>query len=84
MGRVDGKVVLISGVARGQGRSHACMPPAEGADIIGIDLCDDIETNHFGWLVAQISTRRLDWWKSRAARRSWPWQTCAIERRWNQ
>ena len=47
MGRVDGKVVLISGVARGQGRSHACMLAAEGADIIGIDLCDDIETNHY-------------------------------------
>jgi SDR family mycofactocin-dependent oxidoreductase len=47
MGRVDGKVVLISGVARGQGRSHACMLAAEGADIIGVDLCDDIETNHY-------------------------------------
>jgi NAD(P)-dependent dehydrogenase (short-subunit alcohol dehydrogenase family) len=47
MGRVDGKVVLISGAARGQGRSHARLLAAEGADIIAIDLCADIETNEY-------------------------------------
>ena len=43
-GRVAGKVALISGAARGQGRSHARLLAAEGADIIAVDLCDDIET----------------------------------------
>ena len=43
MGRVTGKVALISGAARGQGRSHARMLAAEGADIIAVDICEDIE-----------------------------------------
>jgi SDR family mycofactocin-dependent oxidoreductase len=41
MGRVEGKVALISGVARGQGRSHAVRLAEEGADIIGFDICAD-------------------------------------------
>ncbi len=47
MGRVTGKVAVISGAARGQGRSHARMLAAEGADIIAVDLCADIETNEY-------------------------------------
>ncbi len=47
MGGVTGKVALISGAARGQGRSHARMLAAEGADIIAVDLCADIETNEY-------------------------------------
>jgi SDR family mycofactocin-dependent oxidoreductase len=47
MGRVDGKVAIISGAARGQGRSHARLLAAEGADIIAIDICADIETNDY-------------------------------------
>jgi SDR family mycofactocin-dependent oxidoreductase len=47
MGRVDGKVALISGAARGQGRSHAQLLAAEGADIIAVDICADIPTNEY-------------------------------------
>jgi SDR family mycofactocin-dependent oxidoreductase len=47
MGRVTGKVALISGAARGQGRSHARLLAAEGADIIAVDICADIETNEY-------------------------------------
>ncbi|RYE40402.1 MAG: NAD(P)-dependent oxidoreductase [Hyphomicrobiales bacterium] len=43
MGKLDGKVVFITGVARGQGRSHALRLAAEGADIIGVDYCRDLE-----------------------------------------
>lgn len=43
-GRVAGKVALITGAARGQGRSHAVRLAAEGADIIGVDLCADVES----------------------------------------
>ena len=39
MGRLDGKVAFITGVARGQGRSHALTLAREGASIIGLDLC---------------------------------------------
>lgn len=42
MGRVQGKVALISGAARGQGRSHAIRLAEEGADIIAFDICDRI------------------------------------------
>jgi SDR family mycofactocin-dependent oxidoreductase len=44
MGRVQGKVAFITGAARGQGRSHAVRLAEEGADIIAVDLCRDIET----------------------------------------
>ncbi|MBX6387760.1 MAG: mycofactocin-coupled SDR family oxidoreductase [Frankia sp.] len=38
MGRFDGKVVLITGGARGQGRSHALRFAAEGADVAVLDV----------------------------------------------
>jgi (+)-trans-carveol dehydrogenase len=41
-GRLEGKVALISGIARGQGRSHAVRLAQEGADIIGFDVCGDV------------------------------------------
>jgi SDR family mycofactocin-dependent oxidoreductase len=42
MGRVDGKVALVTGAARAQGRSHALRLAEEGADIIALDICRDI------------------------------------------
>jgi SDR family mycofactocin-dependent oxidoreductase len=39
MGSLDGKVALITGAARGQGRSHAVRLAEEGADVIAVDLC---------------------------------------------
>ncbi|WP_077087011.1 mycofactocin-coupled SDR family oxidoreductase [Mycobacterium rhizamassiliense] len=47
MGSVDGKVAFITGVARGQGRSHAIRLAREGANIIGIDICADIAANGY-------------------------------------
>lgn len=41
--RFEDKVVFVSGAARGQGRSHAVGFAREGARIIGIDLCSDLE-----------------------------------------
>lgn len=38
MGLLDGKVVLITGGARGQGRSHALRMAEEGADIVLSDI----------------------------------------------
>jgi SDR family mycofactocin-dependent oxidoreductase len=46
-GRVEGKVAFVTGAARGQGRSHALRLAQEGADIIAVDICEDIETNHY-------------------------------------
>jgi SDR family mycofactocin-dependent oxidoreductase len=41
-GRVQGKVAFITGAARGQGRSHAVRLAQEGADIIAVDLLEDV------------------------------------------
>ena len=42
MGRFDGKVVFITGAARGQGRAHAQRFAAEGADVIATDVCGPV------------------------------------------
>ncbi len=43
-GTLEGKVAFITGAARGQGRSHAIRLAQEGADIIAVDICSQIET----------------------------------------
>ncbi|MDI9893173.1 mycofactocin-coupled SDR family oxidoreductase [Rhodococcus sp. IEGM 1381] len=47
MGQLDGKVAFITGLARGQGRSHAQTLAREGADIIGLDLCSKPSTTAY-------------------------------------
>ena len=44
MGKLEGKVAFITGAARGQGRSHAIRLAQEGADIIAVDICQQIAT----------------------------------------
>jgi (+)-trans-carveol dehydrogenase len=46
-GRVQGQVALITGAARGQGRSHAVRLAEEGADIIAVDICRQIDSVPF-------------------------------------
>ncbi|MGV0050563.1 mycofactocin-coupled SDR family oxidoreductase [Mycobacterium colombiense] len=43
MGILDGRVVFITGAARGQGRSHAVAFAEQGADIVGVDICEDVD-----------------------------------------
>lgn len=45
--RMAGKVALITGAARGQGRSHALRLAEEGADVILLDACKQLETVPF-------------------------------------
>ena len=44
MGMLDGKVALITGGARGQGRAHAVVSAREGADIVLVDIAEQIDT----------------------------------------
>jgi SDR family mycofactocin-dependent oxidoreductase len=44
MGLLDGKVALITGGARGQGRAHAITSAREGADVVLVDIADQLET----------------------------------------
>ena len=44
MGRLEGKVAFITGAARGQGRSRALRLAQEGADIIAVDIAEEIES----------------------------------------
>jgi SDR family mycofactocin-dependent oxidoreductase len=41
---LSGQVAFITGVARGQGRSHAVLLAEHGADIIGVDICGQVDT----------------------------------------
>ena len=44
MGMLDGKVALITGGSRGQGRAHAVTCAREGADVIIVDIADQLAT----------------------------------------
>jgi SDR family mycofactocin-dependent oxidoreductase len=44
VGKLEGKVAFITGAARGQGRGHAIRLAEEGADIIAVDICAQIES----------------------------------------
>ena len=43
-GSLRGRVAFITGAARGQGRAHALKLASEGADIIAVDLCEQIDS----------------------------------------
>jgi SDR family mycofactocin-dependent oxidoreductase len=43
MSSLEGRVVFITGAARGQGRSHAVTFAEQGANIVGVDICEDLD-----------------------------------------
>ncbi|MFE2068645.1 mycofactocin-coupled SDR family oxidoreductase [Streptomyces sp. NPDC059467] len=59
--RFEGKVVFITGAARGQGRAEAVRFAAEGADIIALDICEDLPTTEYPGATAEdlAETARL-------------------------
>ena len=60
-GRVAGKVALITGAGRGQGRNHAVRLAREGADVIAVDVPGDYTELDYGMATADdlAETARL-------------------------
>lgn len=54
VGRLAGKVALITGAARGIGRAQAVRFAQEGADIIALDICGPVDDT----VVVPSATRR--------------------------
>lgn len=52
-GRMTGKVALITGAGRGQGRAHAVRLAAEGARIVAVDVCADYATMPYAMATEQ-------------------------------
>jgi (+)-trans-carveol dehydrogenase len=44
VGKLSGKVAFITGAARGQGQSHAIRLAEDGADIVAIDILENVGT----------------------------------------
>lgn len=68
MTRLAGKVALITGAARGQGRSHALRLADEGADIIALDICRQIGTVPYPMADSDDLVTTADLVKSRGRR----------------
>ena len=68
MGRLDGKVAVITGAARGQGRSHALRLADEGADIVALDVCRQIDTVPYPMADSDDLVTTVDLVKSRGRR----------------
>lgn len=69
-GRLAGKVALVTGAARGRGRSHALRLASEGADVMLVDLCDNIpscdyplatsdDLNHTASMIERLDRRAV-------------------------
>jgi SDR family mycofactocin-dependent oxidoreductase len=67
-GKVEGKVAFITGAARGQGRSHAIRLAEEGADIIAIDICRQIDTVPIPMSTPEDLDKTVDQVKARGRR----------------
>src|SRR5262245_10279131 len=80
MGRVEGKVVLVSGGARGQGEAEARRLAREGARVVIGDVLDEVGAK----VAAQIGDRAL--YQRLDVRQASDWQRCvaAAERQFGR
>jgi NAD(P)-dependent dehydrogenase (short-subunit alcohol dehydrogenase family) len=64
MGRLDGKVTIVTGTAGGQGRAAALLFAAEGASVVG---CDLDAGEHPSTIVGETAHGDIDVWLDRSA-----------------
>ncbi|KUN80112.1 SDR family NAD(P)-dependent oxidoreductase [Streptomyces griseoruber] len=67
MGKLDGRVVLVTGAARGQGEKEARLFRAEGAEVVVADVLDDqgaALAEEIGALYVHLDVGREDDWRS--------------------
>ncbi|GGZ75607.1 SDR family NAD(P)-dependent oxidoreductase [Streptomyces bluensis] len=72
MGKLDGRVVLVTGAARGQGEQEARLFAAEGAKVVVADVLDDkgealAKELGAGALYVHLDVRREDDWRAAVA-----------------
>ncbi|CAJ61240.1 MULTISPECIES: short-chain dehydrogenase [Frankia] len=90
MGKLDGRVSLITGTAGGQGLSHAVRLTIAGADVIAVDLCEPIASVPFPRATPEILAQIVKvidalgrGWKSYSGRRAsargttFRWRACS-------
>ncbi|MFD9002076.1 SDR family NAD(P)-dependent oxidoreductase [Streptomyces sp. NPDC059582] len=67
MGKLDGRVVLVTGAARGQGEQEARLFRAEGAEVVVADVLDDqgaALAEEIGALYVHLDVSREDAWQA--------------------
>lgn len=81
VGRVADKRIVVTGAARGMGRSHAIRLAEEGADLVLVDICAPIDELDYPLSTEADLRRRHAWFVNTAARRSHAWRMCATRTR---
>ncbi|MGW1542512.1 SDR family NAD(P)-dependent oxidoreductase [Streptomyces sp. NPDC002309] len=70
MGKLDGRVVIVTGAARGQGEQEARLFRAEGADVVVADVLDDqgeALAKEIGARYVHLDVGREDQWSAAVA-----------------
>jgi SDR family mycofactocin-dependent oxidoreductase len=57
---LENKVAFITGAGRGQGRSHAVHLASLGADIIALDVCEDVVETNYGLATSDDLQQTVD------------------------
>jgi SDR family mycofactocin-dependent oxidoreductase len=68
MGLLDGKSVMITGAARGQGRAHAVLSAEHGADVIALDINEPIHSVSYGMATDEDMAETVDQVKAAGGR----------------